>query len=1110
MKSPIIFIFAFLLFFSVSLVSAFGEFTRVDETLKEDLVISDSAMKYPAISIKGFWDALPFVEDEKATAVLTQHTESCGINCMSEFQIITNQESALIDDIKFYTITDKEKYEQSIRNYQFSYWGNIIDYETKCVDLKTIIDEKNGTEYTPQECSQVEIGSHEDWIPFTEGQIFDAGTYKIRLTGEKKPSRNVDWIIKTQNKVISEWAIWGNISLGNDAEVILNSPANDSIQYTNPVTFNASANITGGAYLTNMSFCSNITGSWGCGDSIGLANINSTDLVSYYKLDETTGDVVDSHGTNNGTNYGATRGVTGKINNAFSFDGTNDYIEIADTSDLRLLSGGTYNGWLYSDGDRGFLIAKSDGIQGVGGYVIELGGLGAGGKHALDIALGSGWDLQISDIIPTGAWHMVTVTWDGSDIYAYLDGSEIGHSVTGALPDDDGANDIFIGKRYSNDQFYGGDFDEIGIWSRALTSDEITSLYNSGAGLTYTTTTTTTTTTQTWSKTIPAGTTLWNVQACDSDGDCGFSVANYTVSLDADAPTIEINAGNGTQNYGSLTQNHTINFTVTDTNLDSVIFNYNGTNKTITGATSGVMNSTEFQLVKDLYNATIYANDTAGNLNTITFGWDYKVFENSMQYLNQTSAGTIGNYTYNFTLGSTIDLTEAIFYYNGTSYSPRISSSGQNRIVSINNLEVSTPQTNTNYTFYLYMALSDSTKINSTTRTQLVRAVLLDNCSVYTNRLFNITLRNEQTKALLNGDIQMGYTLLNKPSYKTIASYNFSVTNKNTTQVCSGLNLSGEDLVYSAEIRYTSSGYVAEFYNIQRANIGTTAQVLNLYDLNESDSTEFKITYQDDNFNFVEGAIVQLLRKYISEDTYEVVEAPLTSNEGIAVVHIDLDSIKYKAIVVKNGEVLDTFDNLVFKCQSELTGECEQKLLGTIDPQNVIDYDTERDFIYSVSQENNTLIVTFSIPSGEPSQVNIVLSQKDEFGNETICNRTVTSSAGSISCDYNETLGVSYLELKIYKDGEPVGYNTYRIDEETGLDFLDNNYIFVLVLILSIVGMALSSPEWIVINSILTLLFSGMIWLVNGIGFVAGLGILMWLVIAAGILILKLSKQEDR
>jgi len=83
-------------------------------------------------------------------------------------------------------------------------------------------------------------------------------------------------------------------------------------------------------------------------------------------------------------------------------------------------------------------------------------------------------------------------------------------------------------------------------------------------------------------------------------------------------------------------------------------------------------------------------------------------------------------------------------------------------------------------------------------------------------------------------------------------------------------------------------------------------------------------------------------------------------------------------------------------------------------------------------------------------------------------------------------------------------------DSNTGSDFLDNNFIIVVVLILSLVGMALTSPEWIVMNGIITMLLAGMLWLVKGVDFVAGLGILMWLVIAAGIIILKLSKQEDR
>jgi len=60
---------------------------------------------------------------------------------------------------------------------------------------------------------------------------------------------------------------------------------------------------------------------------VSVASASLTDdLVFYYQLDETTGTVIDSVGTYNLTNYGATPNVAGKISTAYDFDGTNDYI----------------------------------------------------------------------------------------------------------------------------------------------------------------------------------------------------------------------------------------------------------------------------------------------------------------------------------------------------------------------------------------------------------------------------------------------------------------------------------------------------------------------------------------------------------------------------------------------------------------------------------------------------------------------------------------------------------------------------------------------------------------------------------------------------------------
>ena len=49
-------------------------------------------------------------------------------------------------------------------------------------------------------------------------------------------------------------------------------------------------------------------------------------VVSYYKLDEASGAVIDSVGVSDGTNNGGTPGETGKIDDCYKFDADTEYI----------------------------------------------------------------------------------------------------------------------------------------------------------------------------------------------------------------------------------------------------------------------------------------------------------------------------------------------------------------------------------------------------------------------------------------------------------------------------------------------------------------------------------------------------------------------------------------------------------------------------------------------------------------------------------------------------------------------------------------------------------------------------------------------------------------
>ena len=160
--------------------------------------------KYKPIEIKNFFGKI------KKQVALTEHTDFCGNDetCLSVMKIYQEEEGVLVEDIIFETLQDGSWVEEDIRWYQLQYTGMIDDYETQCTKGKPIYNGTNES-YIPQTCKQIKVGSHEGLINYNLGDILPAGTYDLQLTGEKKPSRTVDWKITTEKKLLSSLAVWG-------------------------------------------------------------------------------------------------------------------------------------------------------------------------------------------------------------------------------------------------------------------------------------------------------------------------------------------------------------------------------------------------------------------------------------------------------------------------------------------------------------------------------------------------------------------------------------------------------------------------------------------------------------------------------------------------------------------------------------------------------------------------------------------------------------------------------------------------------------------------------------------------------------------------------------
>jgi len=222
--------------------------------------------------------------------------------------------------------------------------------------------------------------------------------------------------------------------------------------------------------------------------SIHSTNLN-TDLISYYKLDENSGTtVIDATGSINVSNIGATINQTGKIGKAYSFDGSNDYISLDTNSYVSIAGDLSIFMWIKvtsfpSTGDS-YLI--SDWSTPYRNYVLRL-----TSANKLSVLNGNGLTSQDTEILSTGTlstdtWYFVGFIRDtvNNTVKIYIDSA----SKSAAINYDGNSttNALNIGANYlGNTANYNGIIDEVGVWSRALTSTEVSDLYNSGDGLTY-------------------------------------------------------------------------------------------------------------------------------------------------------------------------------------------------------------------------------------------------------------------------------------------------------------------------------------------------------------------------------------------------------------------------------------------------------------------------------------------------------------------------------------------------------------------------------------------------------------------------------------------------
>ena len=212
-------------------------------------------------------------------------------------------------------------------------------------------------------------------------------------------------------------------------------------------------------------------------------------LVGYWSFDDPCNLAHDYSGTgNNGYPVGGVTWTAGMFNGAVHLDGTG-YIEIPDSPSLDLPSGrGTLSALIRVDpsSNEFGIVSKESSSSYASQIAYEFNVVGAGVLDRFGVGLSNGAAMNSAGYqgasLKDSTWHHIAATWSGSggQILVYLDGVQVGQGSQTITAINNISEPTRIGTYRWNvsgiHRRMTGDIDDVRIYNRALSEDEIREL----------------------------------------------------------------------------------------------------------------------------------------------------------------------------------------------------------------------------------------------------------------------------------------------------------------------------------------------------------------------------------------------------------------------------------------------------------------------------------------------------------------------------------------------------------------------------------------------------------------------------------------------------------
>jgi hypothetical protein len=230
-------------------------------------------------------------------------------------------------------------------------------------------------------------------------------------------------------------------------------------------------------------------------------------LVGWWQAEGNASDII---GSNNGVLMNGAGFASGKVGQAFTFSGANQFVRIPDAPSLNPVNALTLEAWVYVSAyptiDIVTIIGKED-PAGVHQYQLTLWNTQGRWCFRPTIVVAGNYVYMAGNTsVQTGQWYHIATTYDGSTVNLYVNGQ-----LDGTAPASGTVATSPQPLRIGGDEtgwFFNGLVDEVSLYNRGLSGSEIQAIYNAGSAGKCTTSTPPTIYAQPTNQTVVAGQTV--------------------------------------------------------------------------------------------------------------------------------------------------------------------------------------------------------------------------------------------------------------------------------------------------------------------------------------------------------------------------------------------------------------------------------------------------------------------------------------------------------------------------------------------------------------------------------------------------------------------------